>query len=166
MYTDASAHRIFVREEILDYRLTEKAHGNIFVHVVVSKDRSSLNPPSSNVEVLGGYSAVGRIPVLSSVDNLDTSVDVRTHALETGNFCKDGASVFDSETLCLARPKPHPIGRTTAGLNPDHVVSEFLEFVFNFRGPCPANAYDADERGNAHHQSQNRENSPNQVAPQ
>src|SRR5215472_14814974 len=118
------------------------------------KDRSGLNVPPANIEVLGSHSAVGGIPVLSSIDDLDPSVNIRTHAFEPRNFCEDGSRVFDCQTLCLSCSKPDAVGRTATGLNPDHVVSELLEFFLNLCRSRPAHAYHTNKGSYTHNQTQ------------
>src|SRR5215469_5052435 len=130
------------------------------------EDRSGLKLPPANIEILGSHSAVGGIPVLSSIDDLDPSVDIGTHAFEARNLCEDGPSVFDCQTLCLPCSKPDAVGRTAAGLNPDHVVSELLEFLFHLCRSRLAYSYHADKGGNAHNQTQHGKDCPDQVASQ
>src|SRR5215469_5917064 len=154
LYTDAFADRVFVREQILNERLTENANGNISIYVVMRKDRSCLNPPPAYIEVLGSHSAVGSVPVLSAIDDLDTSVHIGTHPFEARNFCEDGPSVFDCQTLGLSCPKSHAVGSTAAGLNPDHVVSELLQLAFHLRRPSLAHSYNTDKSRDAHHQTE------------
>src|SRR5438477_12228063 len=90
----------------------------------MGKDRSGLNLPPANIEVLRGHSAVGSIPVLSSIDDLNPSVDIGTHAFWTGNLGEDGPRVFDSQTLCLPSAKPYAVSCRAAGLNPAQVGSD------------------------------------------
>src|SRR6516165_179628 len=126
----------------------------------MTKDRSCLNLPPANIEVLGSHTAIGGIPVLSSIDDLDPSVDIGTHAFEAGNFGEDGPRVFHSQTLCLPRAEPHAVGCTAAGLNPDHVVSELLQLVFHFCRSSLAHSHYTDEGGDAHNKAQHGENRP------
>src|SRR5262249_49474241 len=147
-------------------RLTEKAHGNVAINIIASKDRSGLNGPPSDLKIFGSYSAISGVPVLSSVDHLHSSIDIRTHAFETGNFCEDDPRVFARQTLCLSCPIPHAIRRTAAGLDPNHVVSELLELAFHLCRSSLAHSNDADKRSNSDDQTEDGENRPDQIAPQ
>src|SRR3974377_167681 len=128
------------------------------------KDRSSLNLPPANVKILGSHTAVGGIPVLRSIDDLDSSVNIGTHPFEAGNFCEDGPGVFDGQTLCFSPPVPDPVGRTAASLNPDHVIPELLQLMFHFCRTCLAHSHYTDKSGDAYNQTQHGKNRPDQVA--
>ena len=133
IYTNALADRALIGEEILDDRLSQQTNGDVFVDVVVAKDRTALKIPFAYVEILWSHAAIRGVPVLRAVDHLHPAVNIGAHALQAGNFCKNRGRVVDLQAVGLARAETHSVGRAASCLNPDHVVAELLELLLNLR---------------------------------
>src|SRR5215469_3222101 len=125
LYADALAHRILARKEVLHHGLAKYADWYVLLYVLVSKDRSALYFPLANVEIFRGHPAISRIPIQRSIDHLHAAVNIRTHALQSGNLGENRGGILHFEAVGFTRAEAHTVGRAAARLDPNHVVAQF-----------------------------------------
>ena len=153
-------------EKTINYSLPENADCGGLVGLVLGEEASFFHVPPANIGKFSGNTSILRAPIQVSINNLDVTVAVRDHALDAGDLPLNGSSIFENQ--CPAAPGTHAytIGRARSRFNPDHVVAQVMQLLFD---PCRTGVTDgdhADKRSYAHGDAQNRQGAPDLVSGQ
>src|ERR1019366_8173073 len=107
------------------------AHVGRSIYIVLRKYCSLVHVPALYIEVLGRNPAVGGMPILISVDDLNWIIDIRRNALDERNLVLDRDGVGHDQCLRVMRARADSIDRTAASLNPDEVVSKVVQLLLD-----------------------------------
>jgi hypothetical protein len=111
--------------------MTKHTNRSVRLDVGFRKELSAAHVPATNIQELWCHSSIHRRPVLSAVNNLDMTVNVRTHLFDKRNLADDGLGIAHHQRTRAAGSHPNPASRPTTGLHPYEVVSQTLQLIFN-----------------------------------
>src|SRR5262249_23875378 len=110
--------------------------------------------------------AIGRMPVLISIDDLNGIVHVRGDTLDERDLILDRHRVGDRQRRRVSRARAHAADRPAARLNPDEVVAEIVELLLHACLSGLTDRDDANHGGDADRASEYRPNAPHLVSEQ
>src|ERR1700682_2272293 len=148
--------RVFHPKKLIPHCTTNNAHVRGSVHVILRENSTLSHGPALNLEILRRNAAVGSVPVLIAKDHLNRIVHIRRYALDQRHLVLDGDCIGHNQRLCIVGACAHPVDRAASGFNPDEIVSEIVELLFDTGLSRFADGYDADYRRNPDGDPQDR----------
>src|SRR6516225_9889879 len=146
--TDDFPHGVFGAEELIANGAAHNADIGGTVDIVLREDRALIHEPPFDVKEFRRDAAIDGVPVLIGIDDLDGIVDVRRYALDEGDLVLNGDSICLDERLGIVRSRAHAVDGAAARFDPDEVVSQVVEVLFDAGLPGFANGDNANDGGN------------------
>src|SRR5258708_36636 len=163
---DYLANGVIGAEELLPDRAANHADISGAIDVVLRERGALVDHPSFDVEVFHRHAAVLGEPVLIAVDDLRRSVDVRRHALDQRNLILDGGHIGKRQRRRRMRPSANSVDGAAAFLDPDEIVAEVVQLLFDARLAGIADGDHADDGRDADRDAEHRQETSHLVAEQ
>ncbi len=77
------------------------------------------------------------------------AIHVGRHALDQRHLLDDSMGVIEHQRPSAARTRPHAVPGTATGLDPNKVIAQALQLVFDLAAARIADGNHADKRSNA-----------------
>src|SRR5882757_3889367 len=142
------SNRILDAKKLLPNRFPGDANVRCAIHVILREDRSFIHIPSFDVEVFGRNAAVGGVPILIAIDDLNGIIHIRRDALDERDLVLDGHGISHHQRLRIVSAGADAIDRPASGFNPDKVVSQVVEVLLDSGLPGIADGNYTDDSGN------------------
>jgi hypothetical protein len=94
-------------------------------------------------------------PVISSINDLHAAVHIRRHALDQRHLLKDGLGVTVHKGSCAASSCSHAIPGAATRFDPDKVVTEALQLVFDLAAAGITDGDDTNKCSNPYRDAEN-----------
>jgi hypothetical protein len=157
---------IFDAEKLIAHGSTDHADVGGSLNVVLRKGRALVDVPALDVEVFGRNAAVSGVPVLIAIDDLDSAVDVGRDALNQGHLILDGNSVAHNQGLRAVGAGAPAIDGAAARFDPNEIVAEIVELLFDASLAGFADGHDANHRSDANGDAEDGQHAAQFVAQQ
>src|ERR1700682_4350305 len=82
-------HWRFDAKKLVPNCFSKDANVRRAIHVILREDRSLVDVPALDVEVFGRNAAVGGVPILIAIDDLDRIIHIRRDALDERDLVLD-----------------------------------------------------------------------------
>ena len=136
------------------------------IHVILREYCALIHVPTFDVEVFGRNAAVGGVPILIAVDNLNRIIHIRRNALDKRNLVLNCDGIGHNQRLGVMRAGADAVDRPAASFNPDEVVTKVVQLLLDSRLSRFADCHDTDHSRNPDGDPQNSQEASHLVSEQ
>src|ERR1700730_2994155 len=142
------SNRCFNTEKLFPNGSPNHANVSRPIHVILREYCALIHVPTFDVEVFGRNAAVGGVPILIAVDNLNRIIHIRRNALDQRNLVLDCDGIGHNQRLRVMRACPDAVDRPAASFNPDEVFSQVVQLLLVSLLSRVADGHDTDDSCN------------------